>query len=54
MVTSSGSEYTRKYDCDYREYEIDFDTKKPQHEGSLCQNGSKESQQQAENEKRYF
>jgi hypothetical protein len=28
MVTSNGSEYTRKYECDYTKYEIDLDTKK--------------------------
>jgi ribosomal protein L40E len=28
MVTSNGSEDTRKYDCDCRKYEIDFDKKK--------------------------
>jgi len=55
MVTSNGSEYTRKSDCHYRKYEIDFDTKKKhQPEGSLCQNGGKESQQQAENYEMYF
>jgi hypothetical protein len=33
MVTSKGSEDTRKYDCDYGKYEIDSDTKQnPQHE----------------------
>jgi hypothetical protein len=36
MVTGNGSKYTRKYDCDYRKYEIDFDAGKNLNLKEVC------------------